>query len=293
MMKILLGQNHLHTVGGSETFIYSMAKQMTHLGHQVDIVTMQPGFVSELINREFGCNINIFQDSYDIALLNHTTIVNGIKSMFPGGNIVQTCHGIYPELEQPVSGVKHVSISLEVMKHLKTKGYDSTLIHNGIDCQVFAPLEQISPGVKKVFSLSQSDTFNQTLASICKKRGLKFSYNNKFTSPRIDIHNAIRDSDMVFSLGRGAYEAMACARSIIVADQRQYQPGMMDGIITSENISSYLENNCSGRKMQREVTEESLISEIEKYDSTQGVRNRQFALSNLNIVNQVEEYLKL
>jgi len=293
MKKILLGQNHLHTIGGSETFIYSMAKQMTQMGHQVDIVTMQPGFVSELINREFGCNINIFRDSYDVAFLNHTTIVNGIKSMFPGGKIIQTCHGIYPALEQPVGGVRHVAISLEVSNHLKSKGYESVIIHNGVDCEVFSPHEPTSPVVKRIFSLSQSDVFNQTLQTICKKKNLVFSCNNKFTSPRIDIHNAIRDSDLVFSLGRGAYEAMACARPVIVADQRQYQPGMMDGIITSENISLYLENNCSGRKMQREVTEESLISEIEKYDSTQGVRNRQFALSNLNIVNQVEEYLKL
>jgi len=35
MKKILLGQNHLHTLGGSETFIYTMAQELTRLGHQV------------------------------------------------------------------------------------------------------------------------------------------------------------------------------------------------------------------------------------------------------------------
>tara|TARA_R110002126_G_scaffold79937_1_gene198345 strand:- start:2613 stop:3494 length:882 start_codon:yes stop_codon:yes gene_type:complete len=290
---ILLGQNHLHTLGGSETFTYTMAKRLTELGHQVDIVTMQPGYVSELISRQFGCNINNLRNSYDVAFLNHTTIINGVRSMFPGGKIIQTCHGIYPDLEQPVAGVEHVSISQEVSTHLNSKGFGSTVIHNGIDCEVFSPLSPISPVPKKVFSLSQSDEFNQMLSEICKKKNLEFSFNSKFTSPRIDIHNVIRESDLVFSLGRGAYESMACARSVIIADKRQYQAGLMDGIVNSDNISGYLENNCSGRKSQREVSKQALIDEIEKYDPTQGIRNRQFALTNLNIANQVEEYLKL
>jgi len=118
MKKILLGQNHLHTLGGSETFIYTMAQELTRLGHQVDIVTHQEGIISELIHRQFGCNINKISNSYDFALINHTTVVTGVKNMFPGSNIIQTCHGIYPALEQPVPGVKHVSISKEVHSYL-------------------------------------------------------------------------------------------------------------------------------------------------------------------------------
>jgi len=299
--KILLGQNHLDTIGGTEAYTYAMAKQLTILGHQVDIVTLRQGPISELISRQFGCRINQFNTSYDVAFLNHTTIINGIQHMFPGGKIIQTCHGIEPEidnprllkLERPVSGVKHVSVSQEVADHLSSKGFDSTIIHNGIDCERFCPTNAISPEPKSIFSLSQSPEFNQILSEICKEKSLQFSFNNKFISPRFDVESLIQKSDIVFSLGRGAYESMSCARAVIIADKRQYQSGMMDGIINSDNILGYLENNCSGRKTRREVSKQALIDEIEKYDPTQGIRNRQFALINLNIANQVEEYLKL
>jgi len=293
MKKILLGQNHLHTLGGSETFIYTLARELVSLGHVVDIITLQEGIMSRRINQELGCSINAISNSYDIALLNHTTIVNGVMTLFPGSNIVQTCHGIFPDLEQPVPGVRHVAISKEVQCYLAAKGFDSALIHNGIDCNLFCESENPSKYLKKVFSLSQSDQFNQRLLEIGGELGIVVEYNNKFTSPRIDIQNVIKTADLVVSLGRGAYEGMACAKPVLIADQRPYQPGFMDGMVTSQNIDGFLENNCSGRKTQTPVTKENLLSEIEKYDFTQGQRNREYALENLNIQKQVQEYLKL
>ena len=293
MKKILLGQNHLHTLGGSETFIYTMARELVRLGHDVDILTLQEGIMSQLINRELGCSINSISNSYDIAFINHTTVVNGVLNLFPGSNIIQTCHGIFPELEQPVPGVRHVAISKEVQNYLSYKGLNSTLIHNGIDCDLFCPNGKFSKDLNKIFSLSQSDQFNQMLTEIGNELGITVEYNNKFTSPRVDIQNVIKTADLVVSLGRGAYEGMACGKPVLIADQRPYQPGFMDGMVTSQNIDDFLENNCSGRKTQKPVTKENLLSEIEKYDFTQGPRNRQYALENLNIQKQVQEYLKL
>jgi glycosyltransferase involved in cell wall biosynthesis len=295
MKKILLGQNHLHTLGGSETFTYTMAQELVRLGHHVDILTMQEGIMSEMIKTNLGCSINNISNSYDIAYINHTTIVHGVMNLFPGSNIVQTCHGIFPQLEQPVQaqGIRHVSISKEVQNYLSSKSLESTLIHNGIDCDVFHPEQQPSKKINKMFSLSQSDQFNQTLLEIGDELGIKVEYNNKFTSPRFDIQNVIKTADLVVSLGRGAYEGMACGKPVLIADQRPYQPGLMDGMINSDNIDGFLENNCSGRKVQQPVTKESLTNEIRKYDHFQGNKNREYVLENLNIQKQVQEYLKL
>tara|TARA_R100001443_G_scaffold106598_1_gene116054 strand:- start:5754 stop:6635 length:882 start_codon:yes stop_codon:yes gene_type:complete len=293
MKKILLGQNHLHTLGGSETFIYTMAQELVRLGHHVDILTMQEGVMSEIIKSNLGCSINKMSNSYDVAFLNHTTIVNGVLNLFPGSNIIQTCHGIFPHLEQPVPGIRHVSISKEVQDYLSTKGIESTLIHNGINCELFCPDQSPSKNLNKMFSLSQSDQFNQMLLEIGSELGITVEYNNKFTSPRLDIQNVIKTADLVVSLGRGAYEGMACGKPVLIADQRPYQPGLMDGMVTSHNIDGFLENNCSGRKTQQPVTKESLINEINKYDHTQGNKNREYALENLNIQKQIQEYLQL
>lgn len=293
MKKILLGQNHLHTLGGSETFIYTMAQELVRLGHHVDILTMQEGIMSEMIKANLGCSVNNISNSYDVAFLNHTTVVHGVMNLFPGSNIIQTCHGIFPQLEQPVQGVRHVSISKEVQNYLTSKGLESTLIHNGINCDIFCPEQEPSKKINKMFSLSQSDQFNQMLIEIGNELGIQVEYNNKFTSPRLDIQNVIKKADLVVSLGRGAYEGMACGKPVLIADQRPYQPGLMDGMVTSENIDGFLENNCSGRKTQQPVSKENLINEINKYDHKQGNKNREYVLQNLNIQKQVQEYLKL
>lgn len=299
-MEILIGQNHLDTLGGSETFTYTLIKGLKKLGHDIELLVGQPnrlGIMSDKIESDFKIKANRLTTSYDACFLSHQSSVKSYISFLKGKplhNVFQIIHGTIPPEEQPVihEGLKYIAISKEVQKYLKNKyGLDSVYISNFIDLDRFN-FKEIRPKLRTCLSLSQSQSFNEMLSNVCAKKNLVFYYNNKFTNPIFDIENQIYKADLVFSLGRGCYEAMACGRNVIVADHRPYQNSYSDGFLTRNNYYKFHENNCSGRKMKIPTTEEFIISELDKYNRDYGYELRQVALKSLNMTKNCKLLLK-
>ena len=189
----------------------------------------------------------------------------------------------------------YVSISEEVEKHLTKLRFKSTIIHNGINCDRFKPIKPINKNIKSILSLAQSDVLNNKIRKVCDKMGIKLYCLNKFKNPIFNVENMINEVDMVISLGRGAYESMACGRNVMILDKRPYinKPPLGDGLLTEDNISDIIKNNCSGRFSNTIYDENMIEKEIMKYDSKLGDFCREYALNSLNIKYQVDKYLKL
>ena len=303
-MKILIGQNHLDTLGGSETFTYTLIKGMLELGHEVDVLCGQAnrlGIMSNKIKEDFGINVNHINGGYDLCLLSHQSSVRSLYRIMEEhdlginkDNIFQICHGAIPSEEQPVilPGLRYIVISREVQKHLESFNLDSTIIYNPVDLDRFKFTEP-KDRVKSIFSLSQSNVFNSMLKSICDRMDIKFTYNNKFTNPIFDVEKVIAEHDMVFSLGRGCYEAMAMGKNVVVADHRPYQDSWSDGIVTTANFWAFMKFNCSGRFSMRETTIEFLEKNILRYNPKNGYDMRKLAEEDFDMIKQCKKFLEL
>lgn len=292
-MRILITNNHLNRLGGSETFTYTMAKELVERGHQVEVFTFNEGVLSNLI-REF-CPVISAPDrkGYDLMLINHNTCLRAVQGI-PGFKIF-TSHGIYPQLEQIEHGADaYVSISEEIHQHLINKGQASTIIHNGVDCRKFRPINGINEKLKNVLCMCQDATAAEYVEEACKQLNIGIDFVRYPTHLSFKTEEKINKADLVVSLGRGAYEAMACARSVIVFDMRMYSPlRTADGIVNQENAKDILRNNFSGRRFKLEWGVEDIIRELKKYDPDIATFNRNFALENFNIEKQVDKYLLL
>lgn len=303
-MNILIGQNHLNSIGGSETFIYTLINSLKkYKGLNIDLITgnKRGGIFADKIKHDFDITVNILNyNKYDIAIINHNSTMNRIyKENISINKIYQYCHGIYPSLEQPYINnnlnIEYISISKEIQNYLlNTYKLNSTLIHNGVDINRFFFVEKMNDIPKNFLSLSQSKDFNQILEKALDK--LDYNYNlttfNKFVNPVFNIENYIKNADIVFSLGRGVYESMSMGKSVIIADKRPYSKSYMDGIIKNDNISNYIKNNCSGRYTKKNVTIENLLEEIKKYNINDGIFNRKYILNNHNMDEHVKYFLK-
>ena len=141
-MKLLVTNHWLKKLGGSETFTYTLIAALKNAGHEVDYMTSQLGIVSKKIDA-LGVPLFDFGKKYDLILASHKTTVEYCSKVVEGP-IIQTCHGIYPKLEQPSEkATAYVAISREVKNYLQTLGKNSTLILNGIDCKRFAPVSKV------------------------------------------------------------------------------------------------------------------------------------------------------
>lgn len=330
-MNILIGQNHLYSVGGTETFTYALIEELKKRKDVKEICVIVPhpnrlGVMSDKIKSDFGIQVNKIPKNYlksgdkkvfdyedkqfDLCIISHnTTIESLIRSNlnYNKDNVYQVCHGTIPDLEQPFvseqnelgefvwdyHSIKYIAISEEIKEYLESEyQLDSQVIHNGIDCEKFKS-DTISEIPSSVLSLSQNDKFNVLLNEVCDEMDLDLVCLNKHTNPDLNVEKTMKKSDIIISLGRGAYEGMSCSKFVIIADDRGYQTGLADGAINKENIDKFLKYNCSGRASKILPTKDFIEEQILKYNIQDCKDNREYALKNFNIKLQTDKYLKL
>lgn len=289
---ILVANNHLEHLGGSETYTYAMIKELCEKGYFVEYFTFHKGLVSKKIECNLGVSF-MSKSNYDIIFANHNTTVEYLMGKVKG-KMIQTCHGIYPSLEQPYKYADaYVSISNEIKQYLSSFGYTSKIILNGIDLKRYKSTKPTNSSYpKKILSLCQSDIANHLIRSACEELCIEFKKLDKNINPIWSIENEINSADLIIGIGRSAYEAMACGRPVIIFDSRSYSQSYADGYLTSEKLNSSILNNCSGRNLKLVLNKESLIQEINKYNSNDGLKLRSFAEEKLNIEISVDEYIR-
>lgn len=290
-MNILVANNHLYGPGGTENYTYALIEELVSRKHNVEYFTFKKGSISNLIETRLGVKF-MSKGKYDLILANHNTCVN---KLYKYGYIVQTCHGIFPKLEQPSKNANvHVAISLEVHNYLRGLGFNSVLILNGINCDRFYPKVPIHDTLTSVLSLCQSNEANLFIKDCCEKLNVKFNCANKFDTTRtLNVEDYINEADLVVGIGRSAYDSFACGRCVISFDNRSYCGPRGDGYLTKDNIDLSLRYNISGRSTNRSFTKEQFINELRKYNASDGSFLRDYAVNNLNIKTKVNKYLSL
>ncbi len=286
-MDILVANHRLENVGGTESFTLTIAKELHNRNHHVEYFTFYRGEISNLLE-EIGVNF-MSKKKYDLILANHNTCVRALKKR---GLVIQTCHGIYPELEQPSNDAyAHVAISVEIQNHLASKGFFSKLIFNPIDTEKFIPTKPTNENLTNVLSLCHSNEAHNLVEDCCKELNLNFKKFDKYLSPSFNIEKDINESDIVIGLGRSLYEAMSCGRPVISYDYRkQYMESYGDGYL-KDILGFSLLNNCSGRYTKNTYNKEKLKVEILKYNYSDGIFLRNIIVENFDVRKKVDEYI--
>jgi galactitol-specific phosphotransferase system IIB component len=237
--KILIGTNHLDRLGGSETFTYTLAKELEKY-HDVDVFTMTDECVFDDLNV-----VKKPKKKYDYIIVSHNTTLRELSDV--NGRKIFISHGVYPKIEQPMEGAdKYIAISEEVKENMKEKGYECEVVHNGIDCNRFYPQKPIRNKLKKVLSMCQGQEASNMVKKACEEMGIEFEAIER------NVHNVedyINDADLVVSLGRGVMEAMSCGREVFIFDKRAYidEPPFGDGLVNYNNWQELIKHNFSGR----------------------------------------------
>ena len=274
-MKILLANYSLEWLGGTQTWVKTMAQELKRLGHEVHVFS---GDGKYTLLKDYPR----LDDDYDLALINHNVCLSALE----GVNIkkrIFTSHGIIPEIEKPAPGADiYVAVSEEVQDRMKTLGFDSVVIRNPIDTKTFnAP--KPSKHLEKVLFLSNYQ--GQAIETIREaSKGLKLRVIGK--GNKGDALENIKWADLVIGLGRTALEALSCNRNVIVYDYNG-----SDGYVTHETILEYRKNNCSGRRYGKILRPIDLEKLYEKYDPNNSLRD--YVIQNNDVKIIAKKYLSL
>lgn len=281
-MKILMTNVQL-MCGGSETWTYTMAKELIDRGHDVEFFTVLGGEWRPQFEKLGKVHYH-YRDEYDLILCNHNSCQQVISSkQCP---MIRTCHGPEVRQEQPMRGADYyVSVSPEVQKNLEKRGFTSEVIRNGIDPDVFKPVRGNLKEPKKVLYMTDFEDNVHTVKSACAINGLDLyvigTRNSVWDTPKL-----MDEADIIISLGRGAYEGMMMDKQVLVYD------GIGDGWLSENTWPEYVTRNCSGRTNQFKWSSEEMSDMLRSYKPSDG-ENRSLAIREHNIKDKCDRYLEI
>lgn len=303
-MKILVTTHHLLNLSGTEIFTQTLVNYLTRNKHDVILYSK---YINKDIPFLFEKSVKIVDnleliknEKFDIAHVHHNINAFEIRRYFPEIKIIFMSHGILPFLEQPpipeIGVSKYLAVSEEVKNNL-IENYNINqkkivIIRNLIDKNIFKETKNINKYPKKALVISSRiDTKSiKIIKKTCKKLHIKCDFvgkQNKVVS-QIQLVKLINESDIVFSLGRGAMEAMFCGRIPIIFD---YLGG--DGMVTPKNFSKIMAHNFSGREKNKKFSKKELIKEIEKYKPEYGKVLQEKALKEFEANNQIKKIINV
>jgi len=286
-MKILIVTHYLDNFAGSELFTKSLAENLSMNNHKVFIYSPFLGKVAEKIREKnilvTDNLLDLNGEEFDIIHAQHNVVAILARSVFPRVPMVFMSHGILPELEQPPSvdiGIyKYIVVSEEVKQHLIDKYKISKdkikIIRNFIDTERFCQKISVNRELKNLMVLSNhyTDEVRGVVEKTCFDLNINVFHVGRPENPVDDVERFINKADMVVVLGRGALEAMACERNVIVYDMHGG-----DGFINEINFFDIRENNFSGRRYGIKYSVDEFKKELLKYDPNLGKKLRKIVL---------------
>ncbi len=227
--------------GGSSRFMRLVADTLRDMGHSV-VLTNRPW---QLVNHHF-----------DLIICSHNSILRQIK----GHPAPKVCisQGIIGDEQFAHGADRYISISEEVRQDNLKRGIDSEVIGQPID--VWATGKP-SVHLRKILIIRGVAAEGDPFVFLSEK------YDVRISDMRYPIEEQIAWADLCIALGRGALEAMAQGKPVIVADHREYNKAALgDGYVTPELIGEMERANFSGRRFRIPITRAWLEAELRKYD---------------------------
>lgn len=312
-MRILLGNNTLSLLAGSETWTLTMAKELVRLGHEVTAYSKDLGLIATLLEG-FGVRcVNKFNDDtirpysqqlveemnfeFDVIICNHHDISTYLRQCFKDTPMITTIHGILHQdsktgqifPEHPAIGAtvdKFVGVSEEVQKTLKDLyKIDAEVIRNPIDLNTFKK-EPVSVGedgetlvIKNMMINSNYQSAGDEVLKPIKDSSLILNAELRAIGvnfqPCQKVEKVVAEADVIVGMGRSVLEGIASGRLGVV--HGRWGTG---GVITLENIKKLAWFNFSGRNSNGEMK------------SGQEIANSIKEAYNMTNINEVYEYVK-
>ncbi len=319
-LRILIGNNTLSLLAGSETWTRTLAIQLKAMGHHIACYSPSLGIIADEL-KEFDIksysNISsnkikpypfILEEevdhTYDVIICNHHDITKYLRAQFPKTPIIATIHGIIHEFDGQIApehpaldaGVNQfVSVSEEVQKKLKDEyGLDSVIIRNFFDLKKFGSLKPANDKPKQFLVntnyMGADDPAIKTIRETAKHFGARLAALGMNFSQNSDITKVLEDSDVVFGMGRSVLEGVAAGRLGIV--HGRWGTG---GPIVERYINDIRWCNFSGRNSEGIFSStDELIFTIKEFYNPQNLEwGKNYTLKNHNVVLGAEEYIRL
>jgi hypothetical protein len=296
-MRLLLATNHLG-LGGSESYLLTVAEQLDRLGHETLLYAPEPGD-GVAVARERGMAVGgdaDLDDDYDAALVQDAGVSLEVAHRCPGVPQLFVAHSAMFDLQTPVQldGVVGLVVALNdrVAKRMRALATEVEVVRlrQPIDTVRFAPRGGLPDTPRRALLLSNTPHSDRLamLERACAAAGLELSRLGGLAGRAVDVRPALAEADIVIGYGRSILEAMAFGRAAYVFD---WKGG--DGWVTPESYPAIEANGIAGSASGTIVDAERLAEDLRRYSASMGPVNHDIVITHHRASAHAQELVGL
>jgi hypothetical protein len=283
-MKLLLATNHLG-LGGSESYLLTVAEQLDRLGHEAVIYAPEPGG-GVAIALERGLVVvgeAELPEDCDAALVQDPGVSFQVADRCPSLPQLFVAHSEIFDLQAPpqLDGAVGIVVALNdrIANRLGRFAVDVEVVRlsQPIDTERFLPRGSLPEVPRRALMLSNAPNGDRfaMLESACADAGLELTQLGGTAGHAADPRAALFDAEIVIGYGRSILEAMACGRAAYVYD---WNGG--DGWMTAESYPEIEADGISGRSGRLVVDPARLSEDLRRYSASMGPVNHDLVIAH-------------
>jgi hypothetical protein len=273
--RVLIATTALTGYGGTDIYTRDLALALLRQGCLPVIYTTNIGTVAEELRNATIPVISRLDDAGatpDVIHGHHHAETLVALARFPGVPALFVCHDAITWHSVPPRNPRigaYVAVDRNCRDRMVFEhgiAEESVrVMGNAVDLRRFARRAPLPPRPRRALVFSNAATLNNwggTLRTACKRRGIDLDLaglgSNEFAERPEEL---LPRYDLVFGKARCALEAMACGAAVIACDARG-----LAGMVTAAEVVAMRQLNFGVRTLQRPITVDNILAEIDRYD---------------------------
>lgn len=283
-MNLVLATNHLG-LGGSESYLLTVAEQLDRLGHEAIIHAPEQGD-GVWAARERGLTVadeEGLPDECDALLVQDAGVSLQLADRYPHSPQLFVAHSESFDLQAPpqLDGLLGAVVVLNdrVARRMRelAVAVEVVRLRQPIDTERFASRSPLPEVAKRALLLSNTPNDDRLamLKTACERAGLALERIGGLDGQTADPREALAGADVVIGYGRSILEAMACGRAAFVYD---WNGG--DGWVTPQSYPAIEADGIGGRTGRAILGEEELANGFRGYSPAMGPVNHDLVMAH-------------
>ncbi len=296
-MQLVLATNHLG-LGGSESYLFTVAEQFDRLGHEVVVYSPEPA-AGAPVAAERGLTVvgeEGLPEQCDAVVAQDGAVSLELAGLLPRTPQIFVAHSESYDLQAPpqLDGVLAAVVALNDRVAARMRSFavpvEVVRLRQPIDTERFTPRGSLPPVAETalVFGNNPNADRQGLLEAACREAGLELSRLGGPGAQTTDPRPALARADIVIGYGRAILEAMACGRAAYVYD---WHGG--EGWVTADSYTPIEADGIAGRSGRRVLDTGSLAADLAGYNAAMGAVNHDLVISHHRANAHAQELLAL
>jgi hypothetical protein len=305
-MRFLLTTHGYDRVGGTETYVLTVAEHIQRLGHQVRIYATRCGAMADL-TRSRGVEVLDSLDDLvhggvrdDVVLAQDAGTSYDLAALWPEVPQVYVSHSTMYDIQQPplVPGPVVAVVALSDRFGRRAEALNAELrvvrMRQPIDSEWLVPDSEPAARPRRALLLGNyldgharrllTETWSDLGVEVVQVGYAGARPGTATLTPRDDIAAA----DIVVGKGRSVLDAMSCGRPAYVYDVHG-----ADGWVTADSYDAIEADGFAGQALPEVADAARLRRDLDAYDPTMGQVNRQLILKHHGARTHADDLVRL